>query len=225
MLWPLSADAAMILTSPAQFTSANIIVQFEVFPDGQPVPYNSGTLSNQWQSLGLLIADATPENGASAYNSTGGGASPPVPPHSGTHALGNSDSGAFIELRFVIPNTNNFGVVEEAGLWVQTPDTVPGFPPRPSTVTFFDINGAVLGSRTTSTTDEFIGISAPEGVALIRIDGTNVFLVDDVQFSPVPEPAGLRLILAVASILAMRSSQVAGRQTHPQTTSFRARFE
>jgi hypothetical protein len=204
VLSPVISSAATILTNPSQFTSANIIVQFEVFPDGQPLVASS-ELSDQWRSLGLLIADNSPENGASVYTSTGF-----VPPHSSMWALGPSrpdNIGGFVEFRFVIPNTSTFGVVEEVGLWAQNgDDSFPPFPANPSTVTFFDINGAVLGAATTSLDDEFIGIRAPEGVARIRVTDNSVFTVDDIQFSPVPEPAGLRLILAVASILAMRGS-------------------
>jgi hypothetical protein len=73
-----------------------------------------------------------------------------------------------------------------------------------ATVSFFDANDSLLESIVTEPTDEFAGLLAPEGIARIRVESGGIFLVDDLQFAPVPEPAAASLFVAAAASLAIR---------------------
>jgi len=191
------APAATILTGPGDFMGATTLVDFETFPGGGIVPYNStspGILSSQWSGLGILISDSSPGNGAGAYSATFS-----ILPHSGTRAVGDSDGstpGGFIDFRFVIPGTTTFTTVGEAGLWVQNGDDG-------STVSFFDANGTLIQSVTPSTGDRFAGIRAVEGIASIRVSDSGFYMVDDLQFAAVPEPSCIALFVCVAGVLAV----------------------
>jgi hypothetical protein len=181
--------AATILTSPAELTPPTVFIGFEALPKGGVVPFGEPILSDQWRSRGVLIVDSSPENGAAASNRTNG-----VPPHTGLRGISDSDrstAGGFLEFLFVVPGTDNAGTVAEAGLWVQNGDD-------PSTVSFFDASDELLQSITTSESDFFAGIRAPEGIARIRITDPDFYLVDDLQFAPVPEPASATLLTFAA---------------------------
>jgi hypothetical protein len=190
---PSLAEAATILSSPAEFSTPNLLIGFEALPDGSPIEYGDPILSNQWQSRGFLISDSSPANGASASSGTFG-----VPAHSGTHAISDSDrftNGGFIEFHFVYPVSGAPGTVQEAGLWVQNGDLG-------STVSFFDAAGNLLQAINTTSQDFFAGIRASEGIARIRVDDPDIYLVDDLQFTPVPEPLAGSLATAFLMLAA-----------------------
>jgi hypothetical protein len=202
-----NANSATILTSPAEFSTPNILIGFEAFPNGQQVPYGAAILSDQWQSNGFLISDSSPATGAAASSGTGN-----IPSHSGTRAISDSERntpGGFIEFQFIHPVSGLPGTVTEAGLWVQNADF-------PSTVTFFDRNGGVLQTILTDSSDDFVGIHADEGIARLRVEDNDIYLVDDLQFAPVPEPlaGALALVLLGVPIFRRQScTDVACRKT------------
>lgn len=177
------APAATILTGPGDFAVPTTLVDFETFPGGGIVPYNNdtpGLLTNQWRSVGILISDSSPGDGAGAYSGTY-----EVRPHSGTRAVANSYTGSpggFIDFRFVIPGTTTIATVGEAGIWIQNGDAS-------STVSFFDANGMLIQSLTPPIGDQFAGFRAAEGIASIRISDSGYFMVDDLQFAAVPNPS------------------------------------
>jgi hypothetical protein len=199
MMWAAAqrAGAATIITSPVEFTSPTIFIGFEAFPTGEPVPAAAPILEDQWRSLGMIISDSSPQDGASAFAGIGGGI--PVPAHTGMRAVTESERlvSGYIDFRFVISGTDNPGTVTEAGLWVQ--NNVGG-----ATVSFFDSTDVLLESIVTEPFDDFAGLLAPEGIARIRVESGGAYLVDDLQFTPVPEPAAASLIVAAAASLVGR---------------------
>ncbi len=159
--------------------SQEVFIDFETFPDGTEVPIRSASLSNQWSSFGLIISDSTPEDGASAYTGVAG-----LPAHSGERAISNSEDppGGFLTFSFVVPGTTSPGLVTEVGLWVQNNDTAG------STVTFFGTDNSILQTVYTATNhmlEMFVSYSDSRGIAAIRIDDPDYFVVDDLQFGPV----------------------------------------
>jgi hypothetical protein len=188
----LSGYGATILTSPSEFSPGTSLVGFEAFPNGATVPIGAAILSNQWQPWGFLISDSSPQDGAAASGGT-----LTVPPHRGQRAISDSNRdtpGGFIEFRFVFPVSGAPATVTEAGIWVQNGD-------QGSTVDFFDAQGNLLQSITTVGQDFFAGLRAMEGIARMRITDEGFYLVDDLQYTPVPEPGGLALaVIAVCAL-------------------------
>jgi hypothetical protein len=165
-----------LLTNRLQFKSSTTVIDFEMFPDGLPVPYASGTLSNQWLSFGVFISDSDSQAGASAYAGTHS-----QDPHSGTHAIADTPQateGGFILLSFFDPDTLAPGLVTEAGLWVQNGD-------QPSTVTFFDAELQPIETVSTSGSDDFVGMRYAGGIAAIQVTDPDFYLVDDVEFGTI----------------------------------------
>lgn len=187
------APAATILTGPGDFIGPTTLVNFETFPGGGIVPINAsspGILSNQWSSLGILISDGSPTDGAGAYFGTFS-----VPPHSGTLAIGDSTGslsipGQSLYFDFIDPANGLPTGIAEAGLWIQNGD------PSPASVSFFAIGGTLLQTISVGTGDTFVGLRAIEGVSRISIIDSGYFLADDLQFTPVPEPSTLCLLAA-----------------------------
>ncbi len=123
-----------------------------------------------------------------------------MPPHSGMRAISDVDRftpGGFIEFQFVYPISGALGTVREAGIWVQNGDL-------PSTVTFYDFQGNLLETIMTVGEDFFAGLRATEGIARLRITDPDYFVVDDLQYTPVPEPGGLALAAIAVCALARR---------------------
>jgi hypothetical protein len=191
------ASAATILSSPVQFALPTTLIDFEFFPGGGTINYNDGTIADQWRNRGVLISDDTPFDGASAYSGTFS-----ITPHSGTHAIADSDGSTvagFVGFNFVVPGTNIGMTVAEAGLWVQNGD-------EPSDITFYDSNGAKIETITPLAGDSFAGLRAPEGIASVRITDAGYYMVDDLQFSIIPEPSSLALFAALAFMLNRRGT-------------------
>ena len=165
----------------AQGTST--LIDFETFPNGEQVPYLTASLSNQWESLGILLENGLPQYGASAYAGVAG-----LPPHSGTHGVSSAPQnvpGISLHFSFVELGTASPGMVTNASLWIENNDT------RNSTVTFFGADNSALYTTQTLGHDYFAAYSNPNGIAGIRIDDADYFLADDLRFSPVmavPEP-------------------------------------
>lgn len=190
-LFSLSATgpvgAGALLTDPSQFLGPTTLITFETFPGGGTVPYLSANLDDEWKSLGVLISDSSPANGASAYSGTFG-----VPPHSGIKALADSEgstAGGFIQYNFVVPATTTATTVLEAGIWVENGDGA-------SAVEFFDGAGALLATLSTSGSDFFVGYRDSAGIASLKITDGGFYLTDDLQFSSsisVPAPGALVL--------------------------------
>jgi hypothetical protein len=202
LLLLLALDAApasgqvVVLLSPAQFTTATTLIDFETFPDTTVVPYTSPVLTTQWNTLGVVISDDTPADGASAYSSTFS-----VNPHSGTRAIADSTNapGGYVDFTFVIPGTATPTTVQEAGLWTLNGDS-------PSTVTFYAANGSVLQVLNPAAGTTFAGISATAGIARIRVTDPDYYLVDDLQFTTltaVPEPSTVALILGGLAVVGL----------------------
>lgn len=170
------AGAYEVLRSPADFVSDTTLLTFETFPSGETVPYSNSDLADQWLSEGLRISDSSSTNGASAYSSTYS-----VPPHSGTHALADSENsaGGFIRYDFVEPGTTQPMPALEAGVWVQNGDTG-------SSVEFYSPSGALLYTGATVSGDIFVGLRADEGIAYLKITDPDYYLTDDVEFGGTP---------------------------------------
>jgi hypothetical protein len=185
--WAALVHGATILTSPEQMTPPTLLIGFEAFPNGQIVPFGT-RLTNQWQTYGLLIANHTGE-GALPFRATNN-----VPAHSGTKALspvGGFNLGGYLDFRFVYPVSGLPATVQQVGIWVQNGDL-------PSTVTFYDSQDNVLETIMTDGEDFFAGLRATEGIARMRITDPDNFLADDIQYTPVPEPAALALAAIAA---------------------------
>ena len=195
--------AATILTSPAEFSTPTVLISFEQFPNGEQVPIGPTDLVDQWRPWGMVLEDSSPFNGARVFTNTFD-----VLPHSPIRAIADSEgdtAGGFIIFSFVIPGTSTPGTVQEAGLWVQNGDV------SPSTVSFFDVQGGVLQTLTTSLSDQFIGIRATEGIASIRVSDDGFDMVDDLQFTPVPEPWATEMSLMALALQA----HLGRRRRHP----------
>jgi hypothetical protein len=167
--------ATTILSSPLDFATQTTLVTFETYPDGTPVPYVSGGVYDEWP--GLIVSGS----GAWAYSAIGS-----RPPYSGTRAIGPSGNikNGTIQLLFVLPGTSTPITVPEAGLWVLNSD------PTGSTVDFLDGAGGLLWrTTTTNSSTTFLGLRETSGIGSIRITDPWWVLVDDVQFTAVPEPA------------------------------------
>jgi len=183
------ARAGALVTDPSQFLGSTTLITFETFPGGATVPYMSSNLDDEWKTLGVLISDSSPADGASAYSGTYS-----VPPHSGIKALADSENfaGGFIQYSFVVPGTTSPTTVLEAGIWVQNGDGA-------SAVQFFDGAGALLATVSTSGSDFFVGYHDSAGIASLKIADQGYYLTDDLQFScasssiPVPAPGALFL--------------------------------
>jgi uncharacterized protein (TIGR03382 family) len=179
-----SVGAGALVTDPSQFLGPTTLITFETFPGGGTVPYMSSNLDDEWKSLGVLISDSSPADGASAYSGTYG-----VPPHSGIKALADSENsaGGFIQYNFVVPGTTTPVTVLEAGIWVQNGDGA-------SAVEFLD--------------DFFVGYRDSAGIASLKITDAGYYLTDDLQFScassSVPAPGALLLASLGLSLIGWR---------------------
>ena len=78
-------------------------------------------------------------------------------------------------------------------------------------MSFFDVQGGVLQTLTTSLSDQFIGIRATEGIASIRVSDDGFDMVDDLQFTPVPEPWATEMSLMALALQA----HLGRRRRHP----------
>lgn len=184
--WMLTAQAqVVVLLGTSDFQTPTTLVDFENFPAGGQVPYSSGDLDDEWISVGVLMSDDSVSNGISAYAATFG-----VNPVSGTRAVADSlnASGGFVEFKFVVPGTTTPMTVLEAGIWVLNGD-------QGSTVTFFDAAGTLIHTLSPAAGTSFAGIRATQGIASMRVTDADFYIVDDLQFSAVPEPGTLALLI------------------------------
>ena len=192
------ARATVILTGEGDFTLPGLRLTFELFPSGLPVPFNAdnpGLLRNQWSGLGVVISDDSPANGAGAYSGTYD-----VLPHSGGHALSDSDGslpGGALFFDFRHPVSGVPAAVAEAGLWVQNGDS------SPTSVSFYTTGGLLLQTISVGKGDTFVGLRADEGIGRIGITDAEYYLVDDLQFATIPEP-GAPLLVASALAAGLR---------------------
>jgi hypothetical protein len=92
----------------------------------------------------------------------------------------------------------NPGTVTEAGLWVQGGDFF-------ATTSFFDSNGALIQSITSTTVDFFAGLHADQGIASIRVGSPGFSTADALQFTAVPEASALVLALTGLALAAPRA--------------------
>jgi hypothetical protein len=189
-----------LLSNPYQFSVSTSLIDFEVFPDGSQVPYVSGDLSDQWQSLGVLISDSGPAHAASAYAGTQG-----TSPHSGTRGIApalSAGEGASLLLSFLAPGDSSLAVVPQAGLWIQNGSG------GSSLVTFYDRSNNPIRVLTTLGTDFFAGLRYDAGISAIRITDPTYFMADDLQFgpiTPVPEPSIWTLVwMGIAAVVTAR---------------------
>lgn len=179
----------IILTYPGEFSGPTTLIDFEEYPDGTEVPYFPPSVSTQWVELGIWITDSSPETPARAGAGTRG-----VDPHSGAHAVADSEAateGGFVLVSFVQYDMRVPALVSEAGVWVQNGDL-------PSTVSFYDRNNSLIRSLTTSGNDAFVGLIYDDGISAIRVEDPDFNMVDDLQFGPVtpiPEPSTCALML------------------------------
>lgn len=183
--WMLPGRAQIVvLLAPGDFQTATTLVDFENFPAGGQVPYSSGNLDDEWISVGVLMSDDSVADGISAYAATFS-----VNPVSGTRAVADSlnASGGFVDFKFVVPGTTTPMTVLEAGIWVLNGD-------QGSTVTFFDAAGTLIHTLSPAAGTSFAGIRATQGIASMRVTDADFYLVDDLQFSAVPEPGTLALL-------------------------------
>lgn len=116
----------------------------------------------------------------------GRGTNPDYPPHSGTTRIGTDFDHMWIEFARSI---TSFGV------WYKSVDPLP--------VTFFDASDALLGSVTghanLGRSDQLQFWAA--GIRRVVFTGQDpgLFALDDVSYTPVPEPATLSLVGAAAA--------------------------
>lgn len=195
-----SANSAEVLSSTSDFQRPTSLITFESFPNGDPVPYISRNLSDQWASLGVRISNGSDTLMASAYSGTYD-----VPPHSGINAISGNVvwPGDFLEFSFTGVETGAPGFVTEVGLWLQNGD-------QGSTVSFFSPDGALIQSLTLQSGDVFAGLRATEGIARLRVTDPDYFLVDDLQFSQVvPEPSSSMLFaLGAGAVYMLRRNRL-----------------
>lgn len=181
---PRLAAQVVVLTDPAQFTTTTTLIDFEALPDMSPVAYTTAALDTEWDIKGVVIGDDSSTNGASAYSGTYS-----IAPHSGSRAIADSanSTGGYVEFKFVHPGTSLPAVVLEAGLWVLNGD-------QPSTVTFYAADGSVIQTLNPAAGTTFAGLRASQGIASIRVTDADYYLVDDLQFTAVPEPSTCALL-------------------------------
>jgi hypothetical protein len=216
LLWGVGSVAAqvVILVSPSSFTSPTTLIDFEYFPDLSQVPYVSPILADQWKSVGILLSDDSLADGISAYSSTNG-----VNPHSGTRGVADSSNapGGYVDIRFVIPGTTTPTTVQEVGLWSINGDTS-------STITFYASDGSLLQTITPGTGTVFAGLQAPQGIARVRVSDADYYLLDDLQFSTIPEPkvaflAGLGTAMVMLAGRLDQPRRKRRRETSPSTSA------
>jgi hypothetical protein len=193
-----------ILNSPADFADTTTVIDFETFPDGSVPPYSYPIISSQWNNLGVLISDSSPENGAQVAQDTGD-----AHPHSGQRALAPAtqsldgrlldEENGYVQFDFVVPGTTTPTTVKEIGFWIQNNGGAVNS--NPSNALFFDINGVLIEEIPTVGGSFFAGMHSEEGINSVRVIDIGYFTLDDLEFSvipgitaPVPEPATMLLL-------------------------------
>jgi hypothetical protein len=192
-----SVGVGMLLFGAVQTASATTF-DFEGLTDGD-------TVTNQFAAQGVTISNGTILTAGVSLNEF------ELPPKSGSNVL--SDSGSPLSFSFTIP------VLSFGGLFTYL---------VPTTVSAFDAGSNLLGSVTSafssslalsgdagSSPNELLQLAGIGNIARVDITGDPAggsFVVDDVQFSAIPEPGTLLLTGSILAFFVMRRlSQVRQR--------------